>query len=104
MTLIEHPNSFQPPSIHTVDSVGSCSVCGHFFHDKSGHYRIACGHMYHLTCLMQSMVNRATCQIYMAPISKMVYGMFKMEKDYKRLEDVMAAKRDVAIDSLNLSL
>lgn len=40
----------------------------------------------------------------MASISKMVYGMFKMEIDNKHLEDVMAAERDATINSLNLSL
>lgn len=98
---IEHPNTILPPPLHAVAG-GPCPVCRAFFHDWSGHYVLPCGHMYHISCLMQSMMNSLTCAICNYELSEHLYNMFKLSSEYERL--VAARDREAAETIGNLSL
>lgn len=102
-TVIEHPNSIQNPPISNVAS-GPCPICRSFFHDWSGHYVIPCGHMYHITCLMQRMMNNLKCAICDYEISGHLYTMFKMASEHKRLIDARDIEAAEVMGSLNVSL
>ena len=104
MITIEHPNQIEAPPQMPGQARGACPLCRCFFHAWSGHYDLPCGHMYHVTCLMQSMVNSKTYAICPSEISSNLYAMFRMSRDYERL--VEAQNRDHAntLSALDLSL
>lgn len=104
MTAIEHPNSIEPPPQAPHVAGGPCPLCRCFFHAWSGHYALPCGHMYHVTCLMQSMVNSKTCAICPLEISRNLYAMFKMSRDYERLVEAQNKDHANTLSSLDLSL
>ena len=98
---IENPNSVLPPPLHAVAG-GPCPICRAFFHDWSGHYVVPCGHMYHISCLMQSMMNSLKCAICNYEISKHLYTIFKLSSEFHRL--VLARDREATETIGNLSL
>ena len=56
------------PDVVNSDAAGSsltnqCPVCYKLFDNWSGYYMLACGHYYHLVCLVRIMQTTSTCSI-----------------------------------------
>ncbi len=80
--LIVHPD-YVPASAEEATGSAQCPVCTKVFDGWSGSYFLACGHFYHLICLIRLMQNNTQCAICSADIPQGLYYMFGMANDYK---------------------
>ena len=84
MAQLLHPNTVDAPTADNVLET-PCAICHYPFHVWSGFYTMPCGCMYHLSCLVQSMLQNPKCVLCTNDIPENLYMMFNMGGDYDRL-------------------
>lgn len=79
LPLVQHPeiiaSSTQPPASGTYQ----CPGCRKYFDTWSGHYTLSCGHIYHLACLLRSMVLGEPCLVCNAAFPHALYTLFSLQ-------------------------
>ena len=93
-------NAIQVPTSDNVLQT-PCAVFHFLFHVWSRYYTLSCGCMYHLSCLVQSMLESPKCILCKKDISKKLYMTFNMGGDYDRL---VPNPSGVSLGDLGLSL
>ena len=80
LPLVQHQEaiapSTQPP---LVSGSYQCLGCKKLFGTWSGYYSLPCGHIYHLACLLQSMVLGEPCLVCNIPFSHALYSLFSLQ-------------------------
>ena len=61
-----------------------CAICHFVFHAWSVYYMVPCGCMYHLSCLVQSMLESPKCFLCKRDMPKNLYLSFNMGGEYER--------------------
>lgn len=80
MNEILHPKVVLPPSnIASSSNVSQCPSCRRAFDTWSGHYMLACGHYYHLSCLIRVMVLGKNYTICGTSIPLSLYKMLGLQ-------------------------
>ena len=81
MSAVLHPEAVVPPSAIPSNSnnANQCPSCTKVFDNWSGFYQLACGHYYHLACLVRSMVLGEPCLICSTPYPISLYRLFRMQ-------------------------
>ena len=80
--LVLHPD-FVLASASEATSSSQCPGCYKAFDGWSGNYTLACGHYYHLVCLIRLMQNDTKCAICAKDIPEGLYQIFGMGNDYR---------------------
>lgn len=85
MSAVLHPEAVVPPScVPSTSNVAQCPSCTKVFDNWSGFYQLACGHYYHLACLIRSMILGESCLICSTPYPITLYRMFRMQAPLPR--------------------
>ena len=79
MNEVFHPEAVVPPPIASSSNVNHCPSCRRAFDTWSGHYMLACGHYYHLSCLIRVMVLGENYSICNTSIPLTLYKMFGLQ-------------------------
>lgn len=97
MSAVLHPEAVVPPSAIPSSSTNAsrCPSCTKFFDDWSGFYQLACGHYYHLACLVRSMVLGEPCLICSTPYPISLYRMFRMQAPLPRQQPERASTSSI---------
>ena len=84
MAQLLHPNTIE--NLTTENSMLiSCGFCQYLFHGWSGYYVLPCGCMFHLSCLVESMLQSPKCFLCKKDLPKNLYMTFNMGEEYDRL-------------------
>lgn len=80
--FLSHPETVGP---HAAGSSNRdiCPVCEKIFDSWSGHYRLSCGHFYHLVCLVRLMQTGSACSLCNVSFPEALYNLFGMVAEYK---------------------
>ena len=100
MSQLLHPNTVEAPTAANVLDT-PCPVCQYAIQKWSGFYTIPCGCMYHLKCLVDSMLQNTKCVLCSNEIPKNMYMIFNMGGDYDRLVPTASG---ISLRDLGLSL